>query len=135
VFDIEFSQLKLFIIVQDLIILEPKNSNFEEELLTVSFVRYAIKLMEEHPQNNLMHNTLKNILIKGITGKIHTAQVICSKRAGLLKFIIDAAARETKSGHCYMNQLHHISATIESIRQRNSDLAHIIANESTAFYI
>jgi ribosomal protein L1 len=98
--------------------------------LTVPFVRYAIKLIEEHSQNNMMHNTLKNILVKGIMGKTHTAHAICSKLAGLLKFIIDTAVRETKSGSCYMNQLHHISAAVESVRQKNSELAQKIANES-----
>jgi hypothetical protein len=121
--------LKLFLIVQDLIILEPKSSNFGEDLLTVPFVRYAIKLMEKHPQNNLMHNTLKNIMVRGITDKTHIAHIICSKRTGLVKFIIDTSTKEPKSDYCYTNQLHHISGAIESARHKDSKLACLITEE------
>lgn len=114
----EFSQLKLFLLVQDLITLEPKNSNFEEELLTVPFVRYAVKLIKEHPHNNLMHNTFKHIIVKGIKGKGKTARVICSKQAALLQFIMEA----TKVNPTYTNQLHHISRAIEDVRKSDEAL-------------
>jgi hypothetical protein len=73
-----------------------------------------------------MHNTLKNILVKGIKGKGHTARIICSKQAGLLAFIVDTV----KAGCSFTNQLHHISTAVEEVRKKDTELEQAITTDS-----
>ena len=73
-----------------------------------------------------MHNTLKNILVKGIKGKGHTARIICSKQAGLLAFIVDTV----KAGCSFTNQLHHISTAVEEVRKKDTELEQAITTDT-----